>query len=185
MALEPMTVSAGADENPELREMTWRFWTSVVLGIPLVAFAMLRMSSWLHFIPPHLGNWIEFALATPIVLWCGWPFFQRGWASVKFRSPNMFTLIAMGVGVAYIFSAVATIVAADIPAVHAQDGRTARGLLRSRRGDHRSRAAWAGVWNCAPAAAPAAPFAHCSISRRRWRASCAKTVANTMFHSIR
>ena len=115
MALEPMTVSAGADENPELREMTWRFWTSVVLGIPLVAFAMLRMSSWLHFIPPHLGNWMEFALATPIVLWCGWPFFQRGWASVKFRSPNMFTLIAMGVGVAYIFSAVATIVPRIFP----------------------------------------------------------------------
>ena len=109
MALEPMTVSAGPEENPELREMTWRFWTSVGLGIPLVAFAMLRMSPWLHMVSPHLGNWIEFALATPIVLWCGWPFFQRGWASVKFRSPNMFTLIAMGVGVAYIFSAVATI----------------------------------------------------------------------------
>jgi Cu+-exporting ATPase len=115
MALEPMTVSAGEEENPELREMTWRFWTSVVLGIPLIAFAMLRMSSWLHFIPPHLGNWVEFALATPIVLWCGWPFFQRGWASVKFRSPNMFTLIAMGVGVAYIFSAVATILPRIFP----------------------------------------------------------------------
>ena len=109
MALEPKTIAAAEQENPELREMTWRFWTSVGLGIPLVAFAMLRMSHWLHMVSPHLGNWIEFALATPIVLWCGWPFFQRGWASVKFRSPNMFTLIAMGVGVAYIFSAVATI----------------------------------------------------------------------------
>jgi P-type Cu+ transporter len=109
MALEPKTVAATEQENPELREMTWRFWTSVGLGIPLVAFAMLRMSPWLHMVSPHLGNWIEFALATPIVLWCGWPFFQRGWASVKFRSPNMFTLIAMGVGVAYVFSAVATI----------------------------------------------------------------------------
>ncbi len=115
MALEPMTVSAGNEENPELREMTWRFWTSVVLGIPLVAFSMLRMSPWLHFIPSHLGNWVEFALATPIVLWCGWPFFQRGWASVKFRSPNMFTLIAMGVGVAYIFSAVATVLPRAFP----------------------------------------------------------------------
>ncbi len=110
MALEPKTVAAAEQENPELREMTWRFWTSVSFGIPLVTFAMLRMSPWLHhMVSPHLGNWIEFALATPIVLWCGWPFFQRGWASVKFRSPNMFTLIAMGVGVAYIFSAVATI----------------------------------------------------------------------------
>jgi Cu+-exporting ATPase len=115
MALEPMTVSAGEEENPELREMTRRFWTSVVLGIPLIAFSMLRMTARLHFIQPHMGNWIEFALATPIVLWCGWPFFQRGWASVKFRSPNMFTLIAMGVGVAYIFSAVATILPQIFP----------------------------------------------------------------------
>jgi Cu+-exporting ATPase len=107
MALEPRTVTAGAEDNAELRDMTRRFWTSVLLGIPLVAFAMLRMS--LRGIAPQWGNWIEFALATPIVLWCGWPFFQRGWASVKFRSPNMFTLIAMGVGVAYVYSAVATV----------------------------------------------------------------------------
>ncbi|HUK43145.1 MAG TPA: heavy metal translocating P-type ATPase [Candidatus Bathyarchaeia archaeon] len=110
MALEPRTVTAAAEDNPELRDMTRRFWTSVLLGIPLVAFAMLRMSPLLRSVPPQWGNWIEFALATPIVLWCGWPFFQRGWASVKFRSPNMFTLIAMGVGVAYTYSAIATIV---------------------------------------------------------------------------
>jgi Cu+-exporting ATPase len=87
----------------------------VLLGIPLIVFAMLRMSHWLHAVPPHVGNWIEFALATPIVLWCGWPFFQRGWASVKFRSPNMFTLIAMGVGVAYVFSAIATVAPQAFP----------------------------------------------------------------------
>jgi P-type Cu+ transporter len=113
MALEPMTPAVSADENPELRDMTRRFWTSVVIGIPLVAFAMLRMMPrmmpLLHAISPRFGNWIEFALATPVVLWCGWPFFVRGWASVKFRSPNMFTLIAMGVGVAYVYSTVATI----------------------------------------------------------------------------
>ena len=114
MALEPMTVAA--DENPELRDMTRRFWSSVLLGIPLVAFAMLRMSPMLHGIAPRWGNWVEFALATPIVLWCGWPFFQRGWASLKFRSPNMFTLISMGVGVAYIYSAVATIAPGIFPA---------------------------------------------------------------------
>ena len=68
-----------------------------------------------HAISPRLAAWIEFALATPIVLWAGWPFFERGWASVKFRSPNMFTLIAMGVGVAYVFSAVATIVPQIFP----------------------------------------------------------------------
>ena len=109
MALEPVTIAA-EEENPELHDMTRRFWWSVALGIPLVAFAMLRMGPLTHLVSPALGNWIEFLLATPVVLWCGRPFFERGWASVKFRSPNMFTLIAMGVGVAYVYSAVATIV---------------------------------------------------------------------------
>src|SRR5208283_2480921 len=68
-----------------------------------------------HVLTPRAGTWLEFALATPIVLWCGWPFFVRGWASVKFRSPNMFTLIAMGVGVAYVYSAVATILPGIFP----------------------------------------------------------------------
>ena len=123
MALEPKTVTAAPEENPELRDMTRRFWTSVLIGIPLIAFAMVRMIPRmtslipaLHHLTPRMGNWIEFALATPIVLWCGWPFFQRGWASLKFRSPNMFTLIAMGVGVAYIYSAAATIAPQLFPA---------------------------------------------------------------------
>ncbi len=115
MALEPRTVAA-EEENPELRDMTRRFSWSVVLGIPLLALAMLPMmlrmlphvGPLMNAVSPRLGSWIEFALATPIVLWAGWPFFQRGWASVKHRSPNMFTLIALGVGVAYIYSAVAT-----------------------------------------------------------------------------
>jgi Cu+-exporting ATPase len=108
MALEPMTVAAGEEENPELRDMTRRFWWSWALAIPLVSFAMLRMGPLAHMVSPALGNWIEFILATPVVLWCGRPFFERGWASVKLRSPNMFTLIAMGVGVAYVYSAIAT-----------------------------------------------------------------------------
>src|SRR5208337_795646 len=115
MALEPKTVTAAQEENPELRDMTRRFWTSVLLGVPLVAYAMLRMGPLAHVLTPRVGTWIEFALATPIVMWCGWPFFVRGWASVKFRSPNMFTLIAMGVGVAYIYSAVATIAPGIFP----------------------------------------------------------------------
>ncbi len=110
MALEPVTVTTAEEENPELRDMTRRFWRSLALGIPLVGFAMLRMGSLVHLVSPALGNWIEFLLATPVVLWCGLPFFERGWASIKFRSPNMFTLIAMGVGVAYLYSAVATVV---------------------------------------------------------------------------
>ncbi len=115
MALEPRTVSSAHEENPELRDMTRRFWTSVLLGVPLVAYAMLRMGPLAHVFAPRAGTWFEFALATPIVLWCGWPFFERGWASVKFHSPNMFTLIAMGVGVAYAYSAVATIVPQVFP----------------------------------------------------------------------
>ena len=76
---------------------------------------------WRTLVSPALGNWIEFLLATPVVLWCGWPFFERGWASVKFRSPNMFTLIAMGVGVAYLYSAVATLASAALSAIAAHD----------------------------------------------------------------
>ena len=116
MALELKTVTAQADDNPELRDMTRRLWWGVLLGVPLVVLAMAHMvGPWAHAVSPRLAAWIEFALATPIVLWAGWPFFERGWASVKFRSPNMFTLIAMGVGVAYVFSAVATIVPQIFP----------------------------------------------------------------------
>jgi Cu+-exporting ATPase len=115
MALEPKTATTSQEENPELRDMTHRFWTSVLLGVPLVVYAMLRMGPLAHVLKPNVGTRLEFALATPIVLWCGWPFFARGWASVKFRSPNMFTLIAMGVGVAYVYSAVATIAPGIFP----------------------------------------------------------------------
>jgi len=124
MALEPMTVTAAEEDNPELRDMTQRFWWSVALGIPLVAFAMLRMGPFAQLVSPALGNWIEFLLATPVVLWCGRPFFERGWASVKFRSPNMFTLIAMGVGVAYVYSAIATI----LPQLFPPSLRTMHGM---------------------------------------------------------
>ncbi|MGB8979006.1 MAG: copper-translocating P-type ATPase, partial [Terriglobales bacterium] len=123
MALEPRTVSAAREENPELRDMTRRFWVGVGLTAPLLAIAMgsmiwpgmfmggvdilrggtLKVTPWGSILP-----WIELILATPVVLWCGWPFFQRGWASIVNRSLNMFTLIAMGTGVAYVYSVVAT-----------------------------------------------------------------------------
>ena len=110
MALEPRTVTVKEEENPELRDMTRRFWISLALTAPLLAIAMGGMlwphrfmaSSWNRGLP-----WLELLLATPVVLWGGWPFFQRGWTSVVNRSTNMFTLIAMGTGVAYLYSVVA------------------------------------------------------------------------------
>jgi Cu+-exporting ATPase len=112
MALEPRTVTAAQEENPELRDMTRRFWIGVVLTAPLLAIAMGSML-WPHRVMSVLEGarlpWLEFALATPVVLWCGLPFFQRFWTSLVNRSPNMFTLIGLGTGVAYGYSVVATI----------------------------------------------------------------------------
>jgi Cu+-exporting ATPase len=118
MALEPRTVTLEED-NPELRDMTRRFWISVALTSPLLAIAMGSMiaphmfmaSPWDRTLP-----WLELLLATPVVLWCGWPFFQRGWVSIRNRSTNMFTLIAMGTGVAYSYSVVATLFPQIFPA---------------------------------------------------------------------
>lgn len=112
MALEPRTVTASKEENPELRSMTRRFWVSLVLTLPLLAVAMGGMLPGMHvehLVPSGWLPWIELLLATPVVLWGGAPFFQRGWTSIVNRSLNMFTLIAMGTGVAYGFSVIATI----------------------------------------------------------------------------
>ncbi len=112
MALEPRTVTATEEENPELRDMTRRFWITLILTVPLLAIAMVDMLPGMpieHTLPAGWLPWIELLLATPVVLWGGWPFFQRGWASIVNRSTNMFTLIAMGTGVAYLFSLTATI----------------------------------------------------------------------------
>jgi Cu+-exporting ATPase len=117
MALEPRTVSAAAPDNPELRDMTRRFWISLAFTVPVLAIAMGHMvSSLAHAFPGWLLTWGELALSTPVVLWCGWPFFQRAWTSVVNRHANMFTLIAMGVGVAYGYSIAATIAPGAFPA---------------------------------------------------------------------
>lgn len=116
MALEPRTVTAVEEENPELRDMSRRFAVSLVFTIPLLALAMLHMAGPLaHVLSSRTLVWVQFALATPVVLWCGWPFFQRAWTSVKNRSANMFTLIGMGVGVAYLYSAFATFFPSALP----------------------------------------------------------------------
>jgi Cu+-exporting ATPase len=112
MALEPRAVTLAEEQNPELVDMTRRFWSAVALSAPIFFFAMADMlpgRPLAGFIPPRLLNWFQLALATPVVLWGGWPFFQRGWASLVNRSLNMFTLIALGVGTAYLFSVAATV----------------------------------------------------------------------------
>jgi Cu+-exporting ATPase len=102
MALEPKTVTAQEEVNHELRDMTHRFWISLIITVPLLLISITNM------VPARTMNWLEFLLATPVVLWGGWIFFQRAWASLVNRSPNMFTLIGMGTTVAYVYSAVAT-----------------------------------------------------------------------------
>ncbi|MGH7855305.1 MAG: heavy metal translocating P-type ATPase [Candidatus Binatia bacterium] len=111
MALEPRTVTLDDVPNPELVDMTRRFWISAALSLPLFLIAMSDMlpgQPLQHLVSPRLLTWIQFVLATPVVLWGGWPFFERGWQSIVNRSLNMFTLIAIGVGAAYVYSVVAT-----------------------------------------------------------------------------
>jgi Cu+-exporting ATPase len=115
MALEPMEVSAEAEVDPEYESMSRRLWVSSALALPLLVIAMAG-----HWLPlpfsAETRNWIELALATPVVLWGGWPFFQRFWMSLINRSPNMFTLIGLGTGAAYVDSLVATIFPQVFPA---------------------------------------------------------------------
>lgn len=127
MALEPIVVSAEAKPNAELIDMTRRFWIGLVLAAPVFAIEMGGHLTGLdHLIPRNLSNWIQFALATPVVLWAGWPFFERGWQSILTRNLNMFTLIAMGTGVAWIYSVVATLAPGIFPqAFRSQDGSVA------------------------------------------------------------
>ena len=107
MALEPMDPLAEVEADPEYNSMRLRFWVGAALSLPLLVLSMAGESLGLH-VAPATRNWIELALATPVVLWCGWPFFQRFWASLVHRSPNMFTLIGLGTGAAYVSSVAAT-----------------------------------------------------------------------------
>ena len=112
-------VSAEEGPNPELIDMTRRFWIGAVLTVPLLVLTMgshIPGLSLARLVPPLLSQWIQLSLATPVVLWCGWPFFLRGWNSIVFRSLNMFTLIALGNGAAYLYSVVATLTPGIFPA---------------------------------------------------------------------
>jgi P-type Cu+ transporter len=121
MALEPEIASLDAEPNPELADMTRRFWIGAVLALPPVVLEMGGHLVGGHLvgghglIDPTLSNWIQFVFASPVVLWAGWPFLVRGWQSLATRNLNMFTLIAMGTGVAYLYSLVGTITPGSFP----------------------------------------------------------------------
>ncbi len=123
MALEPMTPAGGDATNPELREMTRRFWVCAGLAIPLVGLAMARDFGSPGVVASRAAVWVQFVLASPAVLWGGWPFFERGWRSIVSRRLNMFTLIALGTGVAYAYS----VVAAVMPGIFPPSFRTPEG----------------------------------------------------------
>jgi P-type Cu+ transporter len=127
MALEPKTVTGEAEEDDsELRDMSRRFWIGGALTLPVFFLAMSHLVPALgdfEWISGPVARWTQFILSTPVVLWAGWPFFQRGWRSVVTRHLNMFTLIAMGVGAAYLFSAVAMLVPGIFPASYARHGQ--------------------------------------------------------------
>jgi Cu+-exporting ATPase len=125
MALEPDVVTADSGPNPELADMTRRFWIALALSAPVV---VLEMGAHLvgRFVDPTLSTFVQLVLATPVVLWAGFPFFQRGWRSLVTRNLNMFTLIALGTGVAYAYSLVAALAPGLFPpAFHGHDGTVA------------------------------------------------------------
>ncbi len=118
MALEPEIATGEGGPSEELVDMTRRFWVGLVLAAPVFLLEMGGhvVPSLHHMVPPELSAWIQFALATPVVLWAGWPFFVRGWASVLTRNLNMFTLIAMGTGIAWLYSVAALMAPQLFPA---------------------------------------------------------------------
>ena len=128
MALEPKTVTAGMDdqENAELRDMTRRFWIGAALAVPVFVLAMAHLIPALGRLPWVKGDvsrWIQFALTTPVVLWAGWPFFKRGGRSIMTLNLNMFTLISIGVGAAFVFSAVAMLIPDLFPRTMLHEGK--------------------------------------------------------------
>ena len=116
MALEPEQVSLDQGPDPELIDMTRRFWIALALTVPVFAIEMGRHFGLMHLDPPAWSNWISLVLSTPVVLWAGAPFFARGWRSVVIGHLNMFTLIAMGTGVAYLYSVIGTLLPQVFPA---------------------------------------------------------------------
>ena len=162
-------IAGAEEENAELADMTRRFWISAALSLPVFALAMGHLLPHTRWAGSDWSRWVQFIFSTPVVWWGGWPFFVRGWASLRNRALNMFTLISMGVGVAYVYSAVAMLFPRLFPTSFQEHGRI---------GVYFESAAIITVSFCsdkcssfARAAAPAAPFVRCSISRRKKRTS--------------
>ncbi|MDR7031101.1 Cu+-exporting ATPase [Rhizobium rosettiformans] len=123
MALEPEVANLETGPSPELADMTRRFWIGLVLSVPVIALEMGGHLANLHMIlGPQTSNWLQLVLATPVVLWAGWPFFERGWRSLVTRRLNMFTLISMGTGAAWIYSVVATVAPELFPVTFRAEG---------------------------------------------------------------
>jgi len=127
MALEPVIATGTSGESAELRDMTRRFWIGLVLSLPVLALEMGgHLLDIKHLVGAQTSNLIQMLLGTPVVLWAGWPFFVRGWASIQHRSLNMFTLIAMGTGAAWIYSMFGTLAPGLFPAeLRGQEGAVA------------------------------------------------------------
>jgi len=125
MALEPKSISASEEDDPELQSMTLRFWIGLALGLPVLLLAMLPMIGIDFGLSMVASRWLQLALATPVVLWAGWPFFERGWRSVVTWNLNMFTLIAIGVGAAYVYSVIAMLFPDLIPEAFKEHGHVA------------------------------------------------------------
>jgi Cu+-exporting ATPase len=127
MTLEPVNATADVGDNRELADMSRRFWIGLVLTLPVFVLEMgghIPALGLDNLVPPRISNWIQFALSTPVVLWAGWPFFERAWASVVHRSLNMFSLIALGTGAAYVYSLFATFAPGMFPAGFREMGGT-------------------------------------------------------------
>ena len=153
MALEPRTVLPEEPPDPELVSMTRRFWVGLVLSLPLFFLGMSDLipgQPVQHAVNPRVLAWVQLVLATPVVLWGGWPFFERGWASVKNRHLNMFTLIAIGTGAAYLFSVFATLAPGLLPARLHRPWRRGARLLRGGGGHRHAGAAGAGAGAAGP-----------------------------------
>lgn len=124
MALEPEVMTGDAGPSAEYTDMKQRFWIGLLISLPVIALEMGgHVLNLAHLVPPQISNWIQLALATPVVLWAGWPFFERGWVSLVTRHLNMFTLIAIGTGAAWLYSLIATVLPGVFPeAFRIRDG---------------------------------------------------------------